>query len=744
MKTTRRDFTALAGAMLASGAAAPGLAARASEGAPPARAYPADAWHQRMKRIVHVNFNERDPEHFDVAAWADYLASAKAQMTYLSGTNVVAFYPTALPDLPESAWLNGRDLFGDCVKAAKARGIRVMGRFSIDIAKSALAEKHPDWFCRTQDGALVRRSLVGAPDDPSASSEFAPTCQFSSYYTEFVPALFKEILTRYPVDGIYTNGWPSPDAVVCYCSACQKIGDPHSRAYEDAFLKRAVELWALYDALVRKHDAKLIFTGNLGGGFRGGSLDLSQLAAIAPWFMADNQGRGGVGAPAWDASQQTRIGKAIVGDGAGGRPVTNITAGYEIAGDIRWRNVTGNPAEVTSRMVQTLAAGGVVHYHWLGFQQGFVEDRRWQKPGRDLLVWQAQNDRHFHNIRSIANVALVVSQRSNRLYAPPPGTDTLDSVQGMYQILTELRVPFDVLLDTSLSAEALARYDVVVLPNIALMGEAQAQAIRGFVARGGSLLSTFETGLYDERGVPRTDFALGDLHAMRRIGKRESYGQSAAGSRPAFPGSSSIQRIERRHPLLAGFEETDWIQGSSCRVPIAADGPPLLTFVAQYPWYPTEGVYSRQPHTPFPTVAVHEQGASRRVYLAGDIEAGYWRSGASDLGDLVSNALRWLLAGRQPIRVEGEGLVEVYGWQTEPGYALHLVNFNAPSFRATAARKPVTLGPQRVTMTLPDARPIRAAHLLRGGAELPVQQQGQQISFTVPQLGDYEVVALEV
>ena len=42
-----------------------------------------------------------------------------------------------------------------------------MARLSIDIAKSQLAEKHPDWFCRNPDGSLVRRSLVGAPDVPA-------------------------------------------------------------------------------------------------------------------------------------------------------------------------------------------------------------------------------------------------------------------------------------------------------------------------------------------------------------------------------------------------------------------------------------------------------------------------------------------------------------------------------------------------------------------------------------------------
>jgi hypothetical protein len=738
MDRNRREFVGLAGTLAA--AAATAGAAKAAPEANPTRRYDPQAWHQRMKRIVHVNFNERDPEHFDAQAWAGYLGQCKAQATYLSGTNVVAFYPTRLPDLPVSAWLNGRDIFGECVAAAKKAGVRVMARFSIDIAKSLLAERHPEWFCRNADGSLVRRSLVGAPNDPSASSEFAPTCQFTSYYTDFVPKIFQEVLDRYPVDGIYTNGWPGVDAVVCYCDACRKIGDPHSDAYREAYQKRAVELWNAYASLCARHDPKLVFSGNLGGGFRGGNLDLTELTANAPWFMADNQGRGRVGEPAWDSSQQTRIGRAIIGD----RPVTNITAGYEIAGDIRWRNVTGNPAEVRSRLFQTLAAGGTIHYHWLGFYQGFIEDRRWQQVGRDVLSWQAANDRHFHNARSIANVALVVSQRSNRLYQAPAGTNALDPVQGMYQLLTEARIPFDVILESNLTPEALARYKVLVLANVALMSDAQAGAVRTFVAGGGSLLSTFETGLYDQDGKPRPDFALGGLYGMRKTGARESYGVAVAPGHGAFPGSSSMQRIERSHPLVDSFKDTHFIQGSSCRMPIAADGPPILTDIAQYPWYPTEGVYSRHWHTDQPTIVVREQDRSRLVYLAGDIEAGYWRSGAADLGDLVTNALRWLVAGTQPLIVEGEGLVEAYAWETEPGYAVHLVNHSQPGFRATAARKMVPAGPQKVRLTLPDARPVRGARLLWAGQTLPFTQMGSVVEFVIPDLDEYEVAAFEV
>jgi hypothetical protein len=729
MEPDRREFTLMAGAVLAATGTSP-IRAEAA----------ADTWHDRMKRIVHINFNERDPEGFDVAAWADYLADCKAQATYLSGTNVVAFFPATLPGLPVSRWLNGRALFGECCKAAKARGVRVIARFSIDIAQASLAAAHPDWFCRTKDGGLVRRSLVGAPGDPSASSDYAPTCQFSDYYTTFVPALFAEVMRRYPVDGLYTNGWPGWELVKCYCTNCRAIGDPDSPAYKAAYEKRAIELWRMYDAQVKAHDPALIFTGNLGGGFKGGDLDLSPLTAIAPWYQADNQGRGGYGAPAWDAAQQTRIAKAIVRD----RPVTNITAGYEIAGDIRYRNLSGNPAEVRSRLYQTLAAGGVMHYHWLGLQQGFREDRRWQAVGRQVLPWQAAHDAHFHNRRSLADIALVVAQRSNRRYRPPAGTDTLDAVQGLYLLLNEARLPFDVILESDLTPERLARYRTLLLPNVALMSDAQAAAVTAFGARGGHVLATFETGLYDENGTPRPDFALAGLFGIRRTGARESYGVDKAEGHGAFPGSSATQRIEQPgHPLLAGFRDTHWIQGSSCRVPIATATAPILTHIPQYPWYPTEGVFPRITRTNEPTAAVREANGARLVYLAEDVDAGYWRSGAGDLGDLVTAALRWMTADRAPLRVEGDGLIEATAWETEPGYAVHLVNFTQPGFRATAARRLTPVGPQRVRLRLPaGGRPVREARLLMADTALPLTREGDAIVFTVPRLDEYEVATL--
>lgn len=732
MEMNRRDVTlggaAITAATLAAGAETTAIAAT------PRTTFDPNAWHQRIKRIMQVNFDERDAEKLDIEKYADYLASIKAQATYLSITNQTAFYPTKIPDLITSRWLNGRDFFGECVKALRARNIRILGRLSIDLAPTAMVEKHPDWFLRNKDGSIPDRGGL-----PGFSPRFRPTCQFTSYYSDFIPQIIEEVVTRYDIDAVYSNGWPGTNAKICYCAACQKIGDPTTRAYKDAYLKRAKDLWALYDGIVARHKPNMFFTGNLGGGFSGGDLDLKDLTEYAAWFVADNQGRGGYGAPAWDAAQQGRIAKAIMTE----RLVPNATGSYGICGEARWRgSVTGNPIEVRSRLYQTLATGTTMFVTWINGTAGFEEDRRWQDVIRPVFLFQAANDKHFHTKRSIANVALLVAQRSNRLYKEPPGTGTLDSVQGMYQILSEARIPFDVILESDLTPERLGRYSVLVLSNIALMSDQQALQIEAFAAGGGSVLATFETGAYDENGVPRSDFALAKLFNMKLAGKRLGYGSVDA--RGHHAGQISFQRIERPHPIVESFKNTNWIKGASWIVPITADGAPTLTYIPQFPWYPVEATFPDPDHTDIKSAVVRDNGASKLVYFAEDIEATYWRTGGDDLGDLVTNALRWMIGNNMPLRVEGTGLVETYGWETEVGYAVHLINYTNPNFRTTGSRHMYPVGDQRVRLILPDLKPIRKATLLHSGRPLNFQQTGNVVEFTIPDLVDYEAAGLEV
>src|SRR5439155_12311722 len=68
-----------------------------------------------------------------------------------------------------------------------------------------------------------------------------------------------------------------------------------------------------------------------------------------------------------------------------------------------------------------------------------------------------------------------------------------------------------ILCDWNLNDHDLAPYQVLVLANTACLGDEQAAAVRRFVDRGGGLVASLDTSLFDETGNPRDGFALGDV-----------------------------------------------------------------------------------------------------------------------------------------------------------------------------------------------------------------------------------------
>src|SRR5437899_8022291 len=192
MKPNRREFTLMGAGSVVSALSAPSVLSALSIDA--AAALSTDAaetpWYRRIKRIGQTNFNEKDPQYGNVEKWVDYWASAKVEAVALSVSGPVAFYPTEVPFFHRSSYLNDRDLFGECVRAAQSRDIRVYARMSPDIQwiDPKLLEVHPLWFRRNQDGSLQ-----------SSAPNIAFTCQFSGHYTEQQPAIIRE-LKRYDID----------------------------------------------------------------------------------------------------------------------------------------------------------------------------------------------------------------------------------------------------------------------------------------------------------------------------------------------------------------------------------------------------------------------------------------------------------------------------------------------------------------------------------------------------------------
>ncbi len=701
MKISRRELIMLPGAA----AAARLLGAQQNDAA-------RVPWYARMRRCGQINFNERDPLDLDINAWLDYWTSLKLDALLLNAGGIVAFYPTKIPYHHRSQYLGERDLFGDFAKAAKKRGLRVVARLDCNSSYEEALQAHPEWFERRRNGEPVR--------NPEAPWLYR-TCMFSTYFTEQMPAIIREINSLYDVDAFFTNGWPSTGRPrICYCENCKPLEKREGPALYQQHLDRVLEIWKLWDSLAKQKKWDSVYIGNLGGGIRAVT-NLKKLAEVAGWFNADHQGRSGV-TPIWDCAQQGRVAYSVMK----GRTTTNVTGAYANTRPL-WRHTSKSPAEATLWMAQTTASGMVPWYHWLG---GAPEDLRWRETGRTFYQWHARHEKHFANRRSMANLGVVFSERTNAFYRPPGGDDPTEFLQGLYYALLEGRFFFDFVHEDDLVPETLKKYKALLLANVAVLSDEQCRQLRAYGENGGSLLATFETGWYDEQGKRRSGSGLEDLFEMRPKGPVQGPN-----------GNAFYARIERPHEILNGFENTKLLPGAEYRQPVDAAGAAVLTVVPPFPAFPPEMVYTNTPRTEEPAIVIREKGASRLIYLPGDADRSCWRSGNPDLSLLLGNCVRWLLRG-SPVEVAGEGIVELFAWETEPGLAVHVINYNNPNMMRGWMRRSYPLGPQRVRMELPAGFHVSRVQALRAEINLPYRQSGRRIEFTIPRVEDYEVAAL--
>jgi Beta-galactosidase trimerisation domain len=451
-----------------------------------------------------------------------------------------------------------------------------------------------------------------------------------------------------------------------------------------------------------------------------------QLGELCEWFQCDNQGSGGDDTPIWGCALQGRVCNAV----QKGKMSTNVTAAWS-TGTPRWRNVYKSQQEEQMWFDETLASGMVPYHHIIGGENGLGEDRRWLEPAHKYFNWMAKHDQHFVNKRSIANIAVVMGQRTHLFYRPPNRSLMREYMDGLYYALVEGRFLFDFVHEEKLAPEELKKYAALLLPNTALLSDEQCRQLRAYVDAGGSLLATFETSMYNERNERRADFGLAGVFGIRKTG--EIVGTN---------GNAYLARIERQHEILNGFSNTNWIPGAENRLPVAPVDNPVLTVVPGFVAYPPELSYPLQPRTNEPAVVLREKGKSRLAYFPGDIERTMWRSGHTDLARLLQNSIRWVAGSNPPVTIRGEGVIESFAWETQAGFAVHVLNYTNPAMHRGWIRDFYPIGAQNVTMRLPQGARVKRVELLRAEADVPFRMNGDGVEFTIPKVLDYEVAAV--
>ena len=690
----------------------------------PARLGPLDPadepWQRKVRRVGQTNMTEHDPAVMNVEEWADYWHSAGADIVFVSVTCILAFYPSKVKFHRHGKFLHNRDFFGECAAAAKKRGMRVVARMSPDLNWGDALQAHPEWAMRLADGSPLFSS-----QDP----RLFKTCMFSTYMDDFVPAVMREVNSLYDVDCFYTNAWPPGGLPECHCAICSKLPPAGTPAYWGAFNDRVFDLWKKYDAIAKEKKSDNFYFGNLGGNVHA-SPNLARMGKTAVWFQADNQGRSYYDPEVWGCTIQGRACNAVLD----GKFAANVTGAYS-TGAVVWRNGSKTPDEARMWLNETLASGMAPYWHFVGAEDGLGEDRRWQKTGADYFHWAAKHDAHLRGRRTIANIGVVMGQSTQLFYKGPAVAHsrayTRETTYGLYGALLKGRYAFDFVHEDRLEPEDLRKYRALLLPNIAVLSDRQCRQIGDYVQSGGSIMASFETGLYDENLKKRPESGLAGLFGIH----------SAAGV-VGTNGNAYYGRIERRHPVLEGFANTNWLPGTQNRLPLQPIQEPVLTVVPGFVAYPPELAYPPVSHTDEPAVVLRESGSSRMAYFPGDIERTYWITGHGDLLRLLDNTIRWLTAEERAVDVRGDGMVELFAWETAPGYAVHLLNYTNPNSHHGWMHSVYPLGPQTVSMKLPAGVKVKSVELLRSERAVSFRLTGESLVFTIPSVEDYEVAAI--
>ena len=727
---TRRDFLQQSAAV--------SFAMSATGGAAPLPGVDPDSdWFDRPMRWAQLNLTEDDPTKMDVQFWLDYFKKIHADGACLSAGGVVAFYPTKVPFHHRSKWLPGHESFyADMVEGCRKQNMVVIARTDPHATYQDVYDAHPDWIAVDANGKKRPH-----PDYPNMWL----ACALGPYNFEFMTDVTREIVTEYNVGGIFSNRWTGNG--ICYCEHCRgnfraayqaelpRTKDPRDPVYRNYIVweqERLFELWRLWDTTIRKNRPSARYIANSGGGALSG-LDMKTVGELAPTLFADRQCRDHVMVP-WANGKNGKEYRSTLGN----KPIGGIF-NVGIVSPYRWLNSVKSSAE-TRIWVQDGMANGL--RPWFNMVSGQVHDKRGLKVIEDLYVWHHKWERYFRNTEPIARVGMVYSQQTAQFYGGAEAHRKVeDPSLGIYQALIEARIPFEMVHDRMLEPKNIDKFKLLIMPNIAALSDAQCHQLRDYVRRGGSIVATYETSLYDEWGNRRTDFGLADLFGA-------SFESSIKG-----PVQNSYLRVERdssgavRSPLLRGLEDAEMIIGGTWQLNVKPHGsttPPPLTRIPAVANLPMEKTFWTIDKTDIPDVFLNELGAGRVVYFPWDIDRVFWEVMAHDHALLLRNAIVWAANEPQPVRVQGPGMFDITAWRQRDSMTVHLVNLTNPMAMRPNIHELIPSQPQRVEVQLPSGKRLKRVHTLMKEGDMPHQQTGNTLKFTVPSVLDYEIIAIDL
>lgn len=171
----------------------------------------------------------------------------------------------------------------------------------------------------------------------------------------------------------------------------------------------------------------------------------------------------------------------------------------------------------------------------LAFNQHCMGPASMKQENWKYIRFMKDNFQHFLDTENIADVAIVRSYCSMAYN----NYSTHESTILFEQTLIQANIPFDIIFDEHLAD--LSKYSVLVLANQESLSDIAIKQIKGFVNRGGGVVATGLTSLFDDWRRRRPTFGLIDLF------KTDPPPPAARGELPV-----PLKKVEKRNRIGKG------------------------------------------------------------------------------------------------------------------------------------------------------------------------------------------------
>lgn len=299
--------------------------------------------------------------------------------------------------------------------------------------------------------------------------------------------------------------------------------------------------------------------------------------------------------------------------------------------------------------------------------------------------------------------------------------------QAMGQVMLDERISVDVNASTEMSEAWLSEQKVIALCGASGVSDRSAQQLADWVAAGGGLLATYDTGLYDDRGQLRKDGGV-----LKKVLGVEIKG-TPLGSQP-----ECYYRVTENHPALGNYAAGAIVEGDNQIVPVATVGDAKVL---------AESWSMGSSEVRGPAIVANNFGKGRTIYISGSLEANYVGDRVKSTARLLGSIVQYLGAGApQPFRLKAPR--GVYGvLRRSPNGDLALWILANVGFKDAASgrmrQEYVPVNDVEVAIHIPEGRQAKSMMILRAGKEADSFRVDNGYALaTIPHLHIAEVVHL--